>query len=365
MSSLFSFLPDEEPSAGPTADEATTIAPTLTASAEALAASTSDFIGPPDMTAILAQLTSALQAFLPPSESGLPEANVALASVTERPLAIGNYRGLEKVGAFSVAALKGGRLEAVVTFQLWANSPGDVDLAVDELHGRLLDGKDGLRLAGFLSFEAPGQGLAEHLPGLDIWRKTADYKVLYEYHYRDDDGASSLIVRIPITMATDEGVEFTVVTDEMIRWDNEAAATLAVRGRLSAGRLAGLVFVAGAEPTGAVTLRRTFEGASGAPTPFGDLEQFLSALSDPAAPSRHAEVTFPSLTDFLAIFETSGDPVQLGDWDENLARDEYQPYLLTFTSPILLPGPADRLELAYVGGAFDQIAVAYFQLLPG
>jgi hypothetical protein len=365
VSSLFSFLPDEEPAAEPVADEAMTSAPTVTAAAEPLAASTAVFTGAPDMTAILAQLTGALQPFLPPSQSGLPEANVALASVTERPLAIGNYRGLEKVGAFSVAALKGGRLEAIVTFQLWANSPGDVDVAVDELQGRLLAGKDGLRLAGFLSFEATGQGLAEHLPGLDIWRKTADYKVLYEYHYRDDDGASSLIARIPITMATDEGVEFTVVTDEMIRWDNETAATLAVHGRLSLGRLAALVFVAGAEPTGAVTLRRTFEGAGGAPTSFDDWEQFLTAVNDLVAPNRHAEVTFGSLADFLAIFEPSGDPIQLGDWDEDLAPDEYQPYLLTFTSPILLPGSADRLELTHEGGAFDQIAIAYLQLLPG
>jgi hypothetical protein len=70
--------------------------------------------------------------------------------VAERALAIGNRRGTERRGSFAVAALKGGRLDAVVRFQFMANEPDAVDAAVEELHKRLLADRDKLWAAGFL-----------------------------------------------------------------------------------------------------------------------------------------------------------------------------------------------------------------------
>src|SRR6266478_7068356 len=99
----------------------------------------------------LADLLTEMRDLLPPP---LPpphqEPNVSLASVSERALAVGDWRGNESRGALAGVALKGGRLNAVVRFQLWGNEPTVVDTAINELHGRLLAAKEDLRAVGFL-----------------------------------------------------------------------------------------------------------------------------------------------------------------------------------------------------------------------
>jgi hypothetical protein len=181
----------------------------------------------------------------------------------------------------------------------------------------------------------------------------------------DTDGAESLIARIPIH--SDPEVrdslqrETTVVTDEMIRWDNEAAPSLVARGRFDVGGLSVLTFIPSTAPSGTVTLTRTFDGAVGSPTVYLTLATFLAAVAGPDAPERHGQVTFASLGDFLVAFSAAGDPVTLGDWDLDGVPDSYQPRALALEPAIQLPGVADRLEVTYQATAFDQVAVVYLR----
>jgi hypothetical protein len=189
----------------------------------------------PPLNEILADMLDALNDYLPPAVAPLPDPNVAVVSITERSVGLGNRRGNETRGPFGVVALKGGRLDATVRFQLWAANPADADSALQTLQADLLEAQNDLWNAGFLAFAAEESSLAEHVSDLDAWRKTADYRVLYEYHYEDDEGAHSLIAQIPIDSYLEElgslQHERMIVTDEMARWDNVAAPDLVVRGR--------------------------------------------------------------------------------------------------------------------------------------
>ena len=357
MSSIFSFFrrraetPGEELSAELTSPEERTLTMIRTPMPNSA----------PDLDQVISDILSELSKYLPPPEPPLPDPSVSVVRVTERTVGLGNRRGNETRGSFPVVVLKGGRLDAVIRFQLWANELGAVDNAMDELHGHLLAARDELWAAGFLSVAAEETSLAEHISNLNAWRKTSDYRVLYEFRYQDTEGAESLIARIPIAIDSEYG-ESTIVTDEMIRWDNEAAPVLVVRGRFSVWRLSALAFVTGTAPSGAITLMRTFDGAVGPPANYPTLTDFLAAVAGPDAPERHGQLTFSSLSDFLAAFSTADDPVTLGDWDKDGMPDSYEPSVLGLEPAIQLQGKADRLELTYQGDAFDQVAVVYLQV---
>lgn len=74
----------------------------------------------------------------PPPGPPLPAASLSLVSVTERSVGLGKRVGNDVRGPFSVLALKGTHIEAVVRFQLWASSSSDVDDAIRDLTKRLL-----------------------------------------------------------------------------------------------------------------------------------------------------------------------------------------------------------------------------------
>jgi len=95
---------------------------------------------------------------------------------------------------------------------------------MQELQDRLLADKDHLWALGILRLTNEQNPLAEHAPSLDAWRKTTDYRVLFEYQYRETE-AESLIARILIDINSQYN-ESTVVTDEMVRWDDLDAPTL-------------------------------------------------------------------------------------------------------------------------------------------
>jgi hypothetical protein len=284
---------------------------------------------------------------LPPSPPPvLPTPNVSLAAVTERMVGLGSRVGTDMRGPFSVAALKGIRIEAVVRYQLWARKPSDVDQIMTELIARVLGDADQLRARGFLRFELKTVNVAENVFSEDAWRKIAEFDVLFEFPYVDDDDADSLIARIPIEI-DGEFTEATTVTDEITRWDNETAPELALRGVSAIGRLSALAFVPAIEPAGTVTITRTFDGAAGPPPVVPDLPTFLAAVTDPVNPARERQLVFASLTDFLAEFALSGDDVTLGDWDQDTLPDIYQSLALTIEPPIKLPNVADRLEIEF------------------
>lgn len=326
--------------------------------------------GSPPLDQVITAMLGRLDDYLPPSALPLPEPSVSVVSMNERAVGLGNRMGSETRGSFAVVALKGIRLDSLVRFQLWAGGPAQAETAMTNLNSQLMADRDALWAAGFLRLMLEATPPADYVPApVDAWRKQADYRILYEFHYQDTDGAESLIARIPIH--SDSEVrnslqrETTVVTDEMIRWDNEATPVLVVRGRFDVGGLSALAFVPGMAPSGAVTITRTFDGATGAPATHATLTDFLAAVAGPNPPDRHAQVTFASLGDFLAAFSVSGDPVTLGDWDADGVPDGYQARALTLEPAIQLPGVADRLEVTYQASAFDQVAVVYLRTTRG
>lgn len=318
----------------------------------------------PTKEQVVSDLLDVLKTYLPSTTlSSLPAPSISIFSLQERTVGLGNRLGKETRNALSITELKGGRLDAVVCFQLWAYTPEAVDLALDQLHGRLLAAKDKLRAKGFLRLAAEETLLEEYVSTLNAWRKTTKYRVLYEFRYSDTDGAESLIAQIPIGIDGEYG-ESTTVTDRMVRWDNQTAPLLVLRGCFAVVRLSSLAFIPGSAPSGTVTLTRTFDGASGTPTSYPTLQSFLAVVAGSNPAERHGQFTFSTLSDFLTAFDLGGDPIELGDWDEDFVPDHYESKTLTFEPAILLPTEADRLEINYQNTSFDRVAVFYLRALP-
>ncbi len=322
----------------------------------------------PTLDQVTANIRDIFDDYLPPSVPPLPDPTLLLISVTERSVGIGNRVGNDFRGSFGVTALKGIRLEVVLRFQLWANSPNEVEDAVQNLISLLLADRDNLRVAGVLRLALKSVGASETFEG-GSWRQAADFTVLYEEPFADTDGAESLIAQIPIKINSDLN-ETTTVTDEMTRWDDkddQSAPPLILRGQRQWTRIASLsalYFQPGAAPSGTVTVRRIFDGATGPPSAHPDFNAFLAAIADPSGPDRHAEFVFGSLADFLAVFAAAGDPVALGDWDEDAALDQYQSLGLAINPPVNLPLATDRFEIVFQHDKFDQPAVLYLRAVP-
>jgi hypothetical protein len=90
----------------------------------------------------------------------IPEPSVEVVRLAERPVGLGNRRGNEGRGPAPLVALKGGRLETTVRFQLWAGSREAVDGSVLGLQQSLLGEREALLARGFLRLAANGTGPA-------------------------------------------------------------------------------------------------------------------------------------------------------------------------------------------------------------
>ncbi len=319
----------------------------------------------PPLNNAIEEVRTRLAGFLPAALDGLPQHAVSLTAISERAVGLGNRRGVEFRGVFGVLELKGLQVDATARFELWAAGPDDVNALVEALQEALWGAREDLFRDGFLRVEAAGTSTAEPVD-TDIWRRTADYRLLFEHRFSDPDGAPSLIARIPIHSDPEERNspfrETTVVVDEMARWDNEAAPDLVVRGPATVSGLGVLGFVAGAQPTGTVTLTRSFGGA-GPPTELATPADFLEAVTDPAQPARNVQTTVDTIADLLTNFTDAGE-VALGDWDANDVVDTYQSHVLTFARPLLLPSAGDTFTVAYEESQLDRVAVLYLRAVP-
>jgi hypothetical protein len=314
----------------------------------------------PTLDVVANAMLSALDTFLPAGAGGLPAPGVIMINLRERSAGIGHHLGTTSVADFGVVALKGLRLEGVARFQLWAASPADIDAAIASLNLRILAGRDSLWSKGFLKIDMKDAKPAQNIPDVG-WRRSADYRVLFEFPYQGTDDSESLLARIPIGINSVFN-EFTLVTDRMSRWDDLSAPKLATRGRVGITALSVLSFVPGASPTGSVTLTRTFDGATGPPTPAASMADFLTKVGGDVPAEKHTSVTFASLTAFLGTLGAAGAPITLGDWDGNGIPDQYQPLTLDIQAPIQLADVGDRFEIAYSNPAFDHSAVLYLRL---
>lgn len=307
-------------------------------------------------------VVAALSSYLTPV-AGLPQPTVVALQVSDRTVGLGNSRGLESIGPFSVVELHGGQIDCVVRFQVWGADSGAADTAMTALQGRLLDARADLWDAGFLQLD----GVAGALPVTDgnAWSRTADYHALVEYQLAPASNADSLIASIPVDAAQRVGGslldERTTVTDDIVRWDQGSAAALLVRGRRSVDELAVAAFLPAPQPTGEVRILRTTDDAAGPPTDHVDLTAFLAAVNDPVTPERNGQVRFGSVAGFVATFDAAGDPLLLGDWDEDGNPDGYVVGRLALNPPIPLPTSRDRLEISLQTSPLDHIGVVYLR----
>ncbi len=317
----------------------------------------------------VADMLAMLRDHLVPPGGSLPPSTVSIVSLEERLLGLGNRRGYETIGSLATVALKGGRIEAVARFQLWGNTPAAVDTLVDDLQTSLAAARDTLWSAGFLKMTLQDTGLADRVSALGAWRKTTDYRVLYEYRFSDLDGAESLIARIPIHADQEERFspmrETTLVCDEMVRWDDKGSSDLVVRSNSRRPRrIAGMAILAWL-PAGwsgnPVTLSRIQTDNPAAPTTYLTLNDFLVAVTDPAVPDLHARVEFATLADLLAAFTVAGPTIPMGDWDEDGTPDGYVPGTLVFGNPVVLDRGNQLFRVSYQDPAFDTPAVVYLR----
>jgi hypothetical protein len=307
----------------------------------------------------LQALMNTLQTYLPvaaPPPPVLPPGTVGVASVAERALSVGNLRGDETRSGIGPVSLKGGRIEATVRFQLWAQQPGDAEKAIQDLTQKVLADRDNLWTQGFLKLALDNTPAAENITGTNLWRDSAEFKILYEYHFQESDG-EGLISQIPVRVNSVYN-ESTLITDEMARWDDQVAAALVVRGRTEVGRISVLDFAAAANPAGTVTLLRTRDDATSPPTAHASLADFLSAVAGDNPSQQDAEFVFASWTDFLAALTSNPELITLGG-------DQYTPREIAFDPAINLPAAADLFEIRYEHSAFEQVATAYLRTQRG
>jgi len=301
---------------------------------------------------------------LPPSTPPRPDPILTVVSVRERTLGFGGHKGVESRAGFVPAALFGGRVEAVVRIEMWDTAPAALIPLATGVQERLRTRRDALSRAGFLRLRLADTTAVEPVGDGTHWRQSIVCDVLFEYEYRDDRDAASLVVRIPVAMEGPHPESLTV-TGSLARWDDKGAPPLVVRGPARVGALGTLAYVPGAAPGGSVTLLRTFDGATGPPDAFTDVQDFVDATGGDAPGTRHALLTLSGLQALFGLSADAGTPLRMGDREEDGDPDEYDPRVLALAPALRLGGPADRLEVAHGGAALDEPAVVYLRALPG
>jgi hypothetical protein len=251
-------------------------------------------------------------------------------------------------------------VEAVVRFELWSNALGTLHGDTAALQARLRNERDVLRALGFLRLRLADTSPAEPV-GTD-WRQWCLYEVLYEYEYMDADASQSLIVRI-LADFTGEVAEGMEIRGSMVRWDEEDAPRLVVRGPAVIHAVSTLAFVPGPMPTGQVRLVRTFEGATG-PIVSLNLAKFRTEATGAKPIKPHARTTLADVSKLFTPLVPMAAPVKLGDWDGVGGPDEYDAYRLVFAPPIELAHSGERFEVRYQFPKLNQTAVVYLRAGP-
>lgn len=251
----------------------------------------------------------------PPPDPEPPATSVSLVSANDRPVGLGNRRGNETVGGMPLYALKGVRLEALVRFQLWGTTVAEVEAATEELQRRLRADADRLRAGGFLQLAGDSTSVVENVSpdgGAGFWRRTVQYRVLYEFRYRDNDGALSLIARLRVRFPPEMDDERMNLTDDMMRWDSRRARRLNVRGdsrrRLRLRELLIIAHLPAGWDGGEVNIETSVAGGTTQQT-FGSVRALLDA---PGVVVDDDELTLGGIP-YLVAHMAFPDPLILGE----------------------------------------------------
>ncbi|MGB9365476.1 MAG: hypothetical protein WCE79_05645 [Xanthobacteraceae bacterium] len=314
----------------------------------------------PAPSVVMNTMLTALSPFVPAPIMGLPSPSLTVAKAEIRPAGIGNYIGSSPQGSIAAIERQATRLKAVARFSLWGNAAAEVDDVVTALNTAIFEKRADLAAQGFLKLSFDGSVPSEQDKNATAWRRFADYDLLYEFTYEDEESTAGLI--LPILAQDTPTAAAWSTTADFGRWDDVAAPPFNLRGPAIFTELAALTFIAAAPPTGAVTITRTFDGAP-APADANDLATFLAQTTAASNPERNVFVSFPSLAALLAEFDADGAPIAMGDRDQNSVTDTYVPSHLVLPAPLVLEGVADRLELTYAGPQLDQIAVVYLRAI--
>lgn len=308
--------------------------------------------------AVTAMITR-LEQFLPSTGPSFPP-SVSLVSAQEKPVGLGQWRQLDERTHFPIAQ-KGVQVAATTRFQLWNDSPATVEAAVAGLTHDVLAGREILRTDGFLELKLKNVSVVDK-PDTATWRQTAEFEVVYEFHFTDSDLAGGLIARIPAELRT--GFGGMLITGDLAVWHAEAAPALVAKGGKGAVMgLSSLELLPGAAPADPVTITRTFEGAVGLPDAPASFADFLTVVAGPTPVSRHATFVFPTLTGLRTELGAAGDPVEFADELGN--PQSYISRSLTFAQPIELSSRFDRLELSFGGAALGAGQLFYIRVIRG
>lgn len=291
------------------------------------------------------KLLQTLNDYLPAPLSGMPAPGVTVVNVVERALGIGNRRGYEQRGPLIVAELKGGRLEALVRFQLWDDEASDVEAAGFALQQALLAARDDLWNRGVLRLTLVDGPLAERPDNVAAWRKVLDCRILYEYIFVDDDAARGLIARIPTDMgdmnSSDSGglpAPMLVSLAEFALWDDMSAPVIRSNRQ---GVVRGLY--------AAAFLPLTWAGGS----PIR-----LTAVVN----GQPWEKIYANMLDFWAAFVPDSDSIVLNNKAFQTGLLPFQPP--DFPEPILLNGGSQEFRVIYDAPQLDDPdAAIYLKLL--
>src|SRR5262249_8814325 len=226
---------------------------------------------------------------------------------------------------------------------------------------QVLTQKDALFEEGFLDIRLKATAVSEQVPSVNAWRQTADFEVLYEFHFQDSDGAGGLIATIPVELR--EALGTALVTGDVAVWNEPGAPRLRLDGPRAVAGLGSLAFLPGAAPAGTVTMLRTFQGASGAPQVSPTLDDFLSKVAGPAPATRHAQVDFPALGDFLSALGAEGDPLEFVD--ELGAPRAFGSRSRTFEQAVELSSWNHRLQVSFSGASLGAHQIVYLRAVRG
>jgi hypothetical protein len=314
---------------------------------------------------VLSNFLGIFKSYVPSSAGTVSKSLVSVVNFKERSVGLGNRISTVKFGGFNLQEIKGMRFDTLVRFQQLADTFEAINSDHDKLCNALLTDLDNLKKLGILQLNLERSSDIEFVASINAWRIISDYKILYEFQYTDSDDAASLIAQIPIESRLENFDQFPEVFDvyseNMIRWDNESASPLLIKGPAELKILSGISFIPSDIPSGHVSIIRSFFGTTQEPKIYASLSSFWDSVAGQNSTEINAQVKFDSISDFLNTLTSTYEPLLLGDWNLEDKPDQYEVASTSFKSSICLKSKSDFFNIKYEGIKFNHPGVVYLR----